>query len=358
MSFRIEIQSLTLNFKFEAGTSRGVMRTRDTWILKIFNASGKEKAGFGECAPLFGLSEEPEKDFSRELNELVAEFNQNNFTQETDLMHFVENSVPSNLPSVRFGMETAIMDLMNGGKRLLYESSFTRGNEGIFINGLIWMGNKVFMIRQINDKVKDKFRVIKLKVGADDFVNECEVLEYIREQYYEEKLIIKLDANGAFRPDEALKKLEILSGFDLHSIEQPIAPGQQQEMARLCRESPLPIALDEELIGVHEKSAREDLLNTIKPSYIILKPTLLGGFKATREWIDIAEQLQIGWWITSALESNLGLNAIAQFTAVQPGASENVQGLGTGSLYFNNLESPLLVRNNKLFYNPHKEWTL
>ena len=259
-------------------------------------------------------------------------------------------------PAVKFGYETALKGLDSNSPVLLFPSDFTNGKIGIPINGLIWMGTKEFMLQQVAQKIDAGFTCLKLKIGAIDFESELEILSSIRELYSAEKLEIRVDANGAFTPENAKRKLEILASFNLHSIEQPIQPGQTEEMQKLCAETPLPIALDEELIGIANRSEKIKLLEQIQPQYIILKPTLLGGIKASEEWISLAKERNIGWWITSALESNIGLNAIAQWTATLD--TKNFQGLGTGGLFTNNIESPLYVSEGFLWHEPKGIWNL
>jgi len=252
-------------------------------------------------------------------------------------------------------METAFLDLKAKGSKKLFKSKFTSGESGIQINGLVWMGNKDFMQKQIREKITAGYHCIKLKVGAIDFETEIEILSGIRQQFSPADIELRLDANGAFSPNDALERLEKLSRFDIHSIEQPIRQGQYDAMAEVCRKSPIPIVLDEELIGL--KSAdKESVLERIKPAYIILKPSLLGGFAESEEWIRLAEKLNVGWWITSALEANVGLNAIAQWTSILN--STMPQGLGTGQLYHNNIPSPLEIRNAKLYYDTANDWEL
>ena len=248
----------------------------------------------------------------------------------------------------------ALQSLDSKDPFVLFPSHFTDGKAGIPINGLIWMGEKSFMKEQIEDKIQQGFSCIKLKIGAIDFDAEMELLRYIRKEFSAKEIELRVDANGAFQPENALEKLKRLSDLSLHSIEQPIRQGQYKEMAKLCKETPLPIALDEELIGVFNTSDKENLIEEIKPQYIILKPSLIGGFQGTKEWVNLAEKNQIGWWITSALESNIGLNAIAQFTYLQNNPMP--QGLGTGSLFTNNIESPLQVKGENLNYNPQLTW--
>ncbi|MCA1747017.1 MAG: o-succinylbenzoate synthase [Bacteroidales bacterium] len=262
----------------------------------------------------------------------------------------------SDYPAIRFGLETALRDLQQGGKRLLYPSDFTSGTTGIPINGLIWMSHKQEMLSRIAEKLDQGFKVLKMKVGALSFDDELEILRAVREEHPPSRLELRLDANGAWQPNEALDKLKVLSKFGIHSVEQPIAAGAPEAMARICINSPVPIALDEELIGVQAPEQKEQLLAAIKPHFIILKPSLLGGFAASEEWIGLAEKQGTGWWITSALESNIGLNAIAQWTTTLN--TSLPQGLGTGSLFANNVPSPLTVTGSRLFYRPEKSWNL
>ncbi|WP_317170122.1 o-succinylbenzoate synthase [Rhodocytophaga rosea] len=261
--------------------------------------------------------------------------------------------IGNTLPAIQFGVETALLDLRNGGKRIIFKNDFSAGKTGIPINGLIWMGKPEFMRQQIDEKLMQGYTCLKLKIGALDFDKECELLGYIRKQYPAEQITLRVDANGAFSTGDALEKLKILAQYDLHSIEQPIRQGQWSEMASLCRHTPLLIALDEELIGVIDK--KQELLQTIHPQFIILKPSLLGGFHHSLEWIKLAEKMNIGWWITSALESNIGLNAISQFTASLNNPLP--QGLGTGQLYSNNITSPLEISKGYLHYNLARSWS-
>jgi o-succinylbenzoate synthase len=273
---------------------------------------------------------------------------------EADISSLLNDVIGDAYPSIQFGFETALLDFRHGGQRMVFPGPFAEGNLRIPINGLIWMGEAAFMRWQIEEKLAQGYNCLKMKIGAINFEAECNLLASIRERFSPETITLRVDANGAFAPDEAAEKLAILGRFGLHSIEQPIRPGQPDEMTRLCRESPVPVALDEELIGVHGYGEKRKLLEGIRPPYIILKPTLLGGFGHCREWIDLADRLGIGWWITSALESNVGLNAISQFTAsLHPTLP---QGLGTGQLYHNNIPSPLEITNGFLWYRPGKKW--
>ena len=331
-----------LNFKRPSGTSRGVLTTKETWYI-IIEKEGKK--GIGECGILRGLSIDDRPDYEEKLQWLCAHIEDDINSLFTELKEF---------PSILFGLEMALQSLDSKDPFVLFPSHFTEGKAGIPINGLIWMGEKSFMKEQIKEKIKQGFSCIKLKIGAIDFDAEMELLRYIRKEFSAKEIELRVDANGAFQPEDALEKLKRLSNLSLHSIEQPIRQGQCKEMAKLCKETPLPIALDEELIGVFKTSDKEKLIQEIKPQYIILKPSLIGGFQGTKEWINLAEKNQIGWWITSALESNIGLNAIAQFTYLQNNPMP--QGLGTGSLFTNNIESPLQVKGENLNYNPQLTW--
>ena len=252
-------------------------------------------------------------------------------------------------PSIQFGLEQALLSVKSKNPFELFSSGFTKGTDSISINGLIWMGDKSFMQKQIKEKLQSGFTTIKLKIGAIDFNTELDLLRNIRKEFSVNDIELRVDANGAFHPKEALEKLNQLSEFQLHSIEQPIKAGQWDEMAGLCEKTPLAIALDEELIGVFKRSDKEKMIQSIRPQYIILKPSLIGGFQGTDEWIDISQKNKVDWWITSALESNIGLNAIAQYTYTLQ--SKMPQGLGTGSLFTNNFISPLIVKNGALFYD-------
>ena len=323
-----------LEFKKPSGTSRGILTYKKIWIVKLWNEENPEVFGLGECNPLVGLSIDDRDDFVENLKNICE--NINDFIN-VELHEF---------PSIRFAIETAHKDLMNGGKRILFDNEFSRGEKGIVINGLVWMGSKEEMSKQIADKIEQGFKCIKLKIGAIDFETELALLKSIRDQYSESDIEIRVDANGAFTAHDALKKLEHLAKFKLHSIEQPIKQGQVEVMAKLCKVTPLAIALDEELIIHQRKDEKEILLKEIQPQYIILKPSLVGGWKASEEWIASAEKLNINWWITSALESNIGLNAIAQWTAELK--TKTPQGLGTGGLYTNNFDSKLKIKGQFL----------
>jgi len=331
-----------LQFKRPSGTSRGVLKTKETWFIRIEN---KGNYGIGECGILRGLSIDDRTDYEEKLNWTCQNIQLGKEKLLEELIEF---------PSIQMGVEMAFISLASKNPHVLFPSDFTTGASGITINGLIWMGEFDFMKQQIEEKLAKGFTCVKLKIGAINFADELTLLKKIRNQFSEKEVELRVDANGAFHPNDALEKLKRLSEFNLHSIEQPIETKQWQDMAELCEKTPLPIALDEELIGVFDVTKRQAMLQTIQPQYIILKPSLVGGFKETKNWIDIAESQDINWWITSALESNVGLNAIAQFTYTLQ--NKMPQGLGTGSLYTNNISSPLEINGEKLWYNPKKNW--
>lgn len=335
-------QQYILNFKRPSGTSRGVMKTKETWFITI-DFDGK--LGIGECGILRGLSIDDRSDYEEKLQWVCRNINLGLEVLLPEIEEF---------PSIQFGLEMAFRSLNSDSPFHLFPSQFTLGNESIPINGLIWMGTKDFMKQQIKEKLAAGFSCIKLKIGAIDFKTELELLKSIRNEFSASDIELRVDANGAFLVEEALEKLKYLSELELHSIEQPIKQGQWTEMAKLCELTPLPIALDEELIGVFNVTNKAKLLQTIQPQYIILKPSLVGGFAGSETWIDLAEQQQTGWWITSALESNVGLNAIAQWTHTLQ--SNMPQGLGTGSLFTNNFDSPLRVKNGTLQYDNKYNW--
>ncbi len=357
MGLKVKWLKHTLKFKFEAGTSRGVYTEKDTFFLKIFDSENPSVFGLGEAAPLKGLSIDDLPNFEEILQELCDTFNNLDLEVfEWNINIILSQLIDDRFPSIKFGFETALLDVMNGGRRVIFDNDFSKSKKAININGLVWMGSKDFMTAQVNEKLAAGFDTIKMKVGAINFAEELEILSSIRQQFSAEQITLRVDANGAFSPEEAPEKLIQLTNYQIHSIEQPIKQQQPEAMAELCQNSPLPIALDEELIGVSDYVQKMQLLKKLKPTYIILKPTLLGGLQHCREWIEIASRLHIGWWMTSALESNIGLNAISQFTAEYKNPLP--QGLGTGSLYHNNIASPLLVENGKLNYQANVGWDL
>jgi o-succinylbenzoate synthase len=334
----------TLNFKRPSGTSRGVMTEKETWFLILEENARK---GIGECGLLRALSIDDRPDYEAKLQWVCANIHLGKDSLWEALVEF---------PSIQFGVEMAFRSLQNENPFLLFHSAFTEGKKSIPINGLVWMGTPDFMKQQIEDKLAAGFRCIKLKIGAIDFEKELGLLRFIRSHYDENTIEIRVDANGGFSANEALYKINQLSEFKIHSIEQPIQINQHDRMAGLCKMAKIPIALDEELIGVFSLEEKAQLLQKIKPQYIILKPSLIGGFRGTAEWISVANKCKIGWWITSALESNIGLNAIAQWTFLQH--NNMPQGLGTGSLYTNNSDCPLEVASGHLWYRKDKKWQL
>jgi len=336
-----------LTFRTPARTSRGTLHRRSIWVVRVTDAGDSGQTGYGECSPLPGLSPDDRPDFEKMLEKACAQVSTGSFSPQ---------DIPTTFPSIRFGLETALLDLQREGRQLWYPSLFTEGKRAIPINGLIWMADKASMRRQIIRKLEEGYRVIKLKIGGLAFEQELSLLQFIRREFRTDYPEIRLDANGAFTPEEAPEKLKKLADYDIHSIEQPLRPGQWLEMASLCRTSPIPIALDEELIAPRDGTEKEKLLNTIRPAYLILKPTLLGGFAACEEWIALAKNAGTGWWITSALESNLGLNAIAQWTYTLNNPLP--QGLGTGQLYASNFDSPLFIRQGHLRYDPGHKTTI
>lgn len=335
-------QKYVLLFKRPSGTSRGVLTEKETWFI-LLEKEGKK--GIGECGILRTLSIDDRPDYEAKLKWVCENIHLGKDKLWEAMMEF---------PSIQFGIEQAFLSLESENPLLLFPSEFTNSERSISINGLVWMGDEAFMKEQIDEKLASGFRCIKLKIGAIDFQKELDLLRFIRSNYDAETIEIRVDANGAFGLNVALDKLNQLAGFELHSIEQPIAKNNTDMMAELCKAAPFPIALDEELIGVFSLEEKEALLIKIQPQYIILKPSLVGGFRGTKEWIDLAEKHNIGWWITSALESNIGLNAIAQWTYTLQNPMP--QGLGTGALYTNNFDCPLEVKNGQLWYERDKSW--
>lgn len=349
MALKAQYYKHTLNFRFDAGTSRGVLKNKDSHFIKIYDENTPEIFGLGEAGPLEGLSLDYGIVAESKIKEVVSDINSGIY----EIFDLLEAKL-QDFSSVRFAVETALMDLENGGKREIYKNDFFEKSERININGLVWMGDREFMKNQIVEKLEAGFDTIKLKIGAIDFEEEIALLRFIRKQFSAREICLRVDANGAFSASNALEKLKVLSEFEIHSIEQPIKTNQWESMADLCENTPIPIALDEELIS--NFAQKELLLKSIKPQYIILKPSLMGGISGSNAWISLAESLGIGWWITSALESNVGLNAICQFTAEF--RTNLPQGLGTGKLYHNNFESPLEISSGKIFYNRQSAWDL
>lgn len=347
MHLKLSYQPYALSFKFDARTSRGSLLEHKVYFVRLWQPERPDVVGIGECAPLAGLSIDHRPDLEQKLQQVEKQVSEGQVKLQFGV------PLPDALqltawPALRFALEMALLDMQNGGKGILCHNAFSRGERGIPINGLIWMGDKSFMQEQIKKKLSEGYTCLKLKIGGLDFATELEILQRIRETASAAELTIRVDANGAFAPQEAYKKLERLAKYDLHSIEQPIKQGQHEQMAQLCAYTPVPIALDEELIGVQTLEAKKQLLESIEPQYIILKPTLLGGLAASAGWIALAGQQRIGWWITSALESNIGLNAISQFAANYDITMP--QGLGTGQLYHNNIPSPLQIEQGQLWF--------
>jgi len=340
--YNIQITPRLLHFKQPAGTSRGVYNTRKVWYIEISSMENPSIKGIGECAPLPNLSCDDVPQYEEVLQQACGRVAR-------------ECNIPTeslrNYPSILFGLETALRHYETGSLAL-WDTPFSRGEAGIPINGLIWMGNFEEMYRQIEAKMEAGYRCIKLKIGAIDFDAELTLLKHIRSRFSVKDIELRVDANGAFSPAEAMHKLDALSKLDLHSIDQPIRAGQWEEMARLTARTPLPIALDEELIGHNIPEIKQELLSAIRPQYIILKPSLHGGICGSNEWIAEAEKQNIGWWVTSALESNIGLNAIAQWCATLHNALP--QGLGTGQLFTDNIDLPLEIRKDCLWFCAEK----
>ena len=341
-------QKYFLQFKKPAGTSRGILRYKETYILKWKHRDDAAVA-WGECNVFRGLSSDDRPNYEEKLTEVCQTISQNPTPG-------YDTSTLRDWPSIQMGVEMLLRDQLNGCRRIVFDNEFTAGRRSIPINGLIWMAPKEEMLAQVKARLQEGFRCIKIKIGAIDFESELDVLRYIRRQFGRQEVEIRVDANGAFSPEEAMEKLKRLSDFGLHSIEQPIRAKQWDHMASLAADSPVPVALDEELIGIYSPEKKRQLLEWIRPPFIILKPALAGGFAGCDEWIDRLTRQGGQWWVTSALESNLGLNAIAQYAATKH--NKLPQGLGTGSLYTNNFDSPLCIENGHLKMNHDKSWDL
>jgi len=346
-------QRRALHFNFPARTSRGALTEHVAYYLALRDSRQPTVAGWGEAAPLAGLSPDYGAEFEKTVQEFCQQFNA--VGHEALTAGSAAALVPATLPALRFALETAALDLNAGGRRQLYPNDFSQGRAGLPINGLVWMGDAAFMRAQIRQKLTAGYACLKVKIGSLDWATELALLTEIRAEASPTQLVLRVDANGAFTPAEAPAKLAQLAAFGLHSIEQPIAAGQWAALAALCRTSPVPVALDEELIGLTDPARQAALLDAVRPPYLVLKPTLLGGHAATRRWIALAEARGIGWWITSALESNIGLNAVAQLTG-EYDVGDFAQGLGTGQLYDNNLAAPLSIRAGALHYDPAGHW--
>jgi o-succinylbenzoate synthase len=349
----IHIDKKILHFKKPSGTSRGILYDKPSWILSVSLSTGN--TAYGECSVIPGLSPDftNENQYEKKLTDLKKDL-ELNWSEED----FNGTNVFSSLkwkqflleyaffPSIVFGIESLAREISNGGNGIIFESGFTRKELSIPINGLIWMGDESFMLEQMEEKLSEGFSTIKMKVGAIEWEKEKKLLSQLRNRFSADDLTLRVDANGAFTPKEAPSKLAQLAELEIHSIEQPIMAGQINAMSELCKNAPIGIALDEEMIGIHACEQKEELLKLIAPQFIVLKPSLHGGFTGCQEWIDLAEQNGIAWWMTSALESSIGLNAIAQFTATFSDLLP--QGLGTGGLYTNNFESSLVVQKGQL----------
>jgi len=344
--FKIRFTYYPLNFILPAGTSRGVLKIKKSWFIFLSKVQNPLAEGIGEISIIDHLSIDDVPNLEEKINEVCDYINNNGQLPDLEQLH--------QFPSIQFALETALLDLENGARKILFESNFTKGISPIPINGLIWMGDQAFMMKQIEEKLSENCRCIKIKIGAIDFDSELEILKFLRKNYDSNRLEIRVDANGAFDKSNVYKVLNELKKLEIHSIEQPVKQGDWDLMKKLCEENIVPIALDEELIGINEMDKKTSLLEYINPQYIILKPSLLGGFKSADEWIEIAEKLSIAWWATSALESNIGLNAIAQWLANK--TFYLPQGLGTGKLYSNNIESPLTSNASFLYFKPNKNW--
>lgn len=330
---RCNIEPYELKFAFKARTSRETLRTKQTYFISIYEESCPEIRGMGEVAvfPSLQPSFTSFPDFEKRLKCVADEVTR--FYEGEDL--------PLN-SAIRFGFETAFADFRNGGnKSIVDKDSLKAIAGGIPINGLVWIDDPDAMLRQINKKISDGYTCIKLKIGANPFYEELRVLETIRSSFTSEMIQIRLDANGAFTEKNVFSRLDDLARFDIHSIEQPL-PRNNRLTPDVCRTSPIPVALDEEMIERWYSPERMlDFLEEMRPGFIVLKPSLAGGFEMTRQWIEAAKSAGIGWWLTSALESNIGLCALAQFLSLYPGNLNIAHGLGTGEIYTNNLSSPI-----------------
>lgn len=341
--YKVEIDKKVLHFKQPAGTSRGVYTTRTSWYVTVFDPATPDVKGVGECAILPDLSCDA-------MSDDVYLHTLRGFCDTVEQTGTIDYETLRPYPSMLFGLETALLQLERKGSWDLFDTPFGKGEEGIVINGLVWMGTFDEMFIRLEQKLQAGFGCVKLKIGAIDFRKELDLIRHIRTTFSQKQVELRVDANGGFTPDEAMSRLEALAKYDIHSIEQPIRQHQWAAMAALCGDTPLPIALDEELIGVNDKAEKERLLDTIRPQYIILKPSLHGGMMGSREWIALAKERGIGSWITSALESNIGLNAIAQFCAAVYGPKVSMpQGLGTGQLFTDNIPMPLEIRGDRLY---------
>ena len=344
---KADFRKYDLRFKEAAGTSRGTLNEKPSWFLFVHETDNPVVQGVGECSLIPGLSPEWDKKLEKKVEEVCSHLEDQEMYIEEGLKEW---------PALRFALETALQDLYKGGSKELFPSAFSSGAKPIPINGLIWMDEPDRMMEQIERKIADGFDCIKLKIGARDWEAEKGLLKRVRDHHDAHSVQLRVDANGAFSKQEAFEKLEELNALDVHSIEQPIKAGNWDDMAELCAKGAIPVGLDEELIGVNEQERKRALIEKIRPQYLILKPSLVGGFKGGSEWLDLAHEFGIGWWMTSALESNIGLNAIAQWC--YKFKNPLYQGLGTGELFVENVGAPLKVKGAALWYDPEEEWDL
>lgn len=356
MALQASYTKRTFHFSFNARTSRGAMKQRDSWFLKIWDDTQPEVFGLGEAAPVSGLSRERPSEVHDQLEDLIRWINSGEKMPSSASLKEIQSLFASmNLSSsVYVALETAWLDYCNGGRRVVFDTEFHKGKP-LSINGLVWMGGLDFMLQQASIKIEEGFTCIKLKIGGLNFEKELDILNFLRRKYFRDQITIRLDANGAFRSDQAMYKLMDLSRYDIHSIEQPVKPGSPL-LTELCQKSPIPIALDEELIGKNTRAQKEELLDRVKPQFLVLKPSIHGGFLGCAEWIELAGTRKIGWWLTSSMESTVGLNALAQFAS----QFENPlpQGLGTGMIFNDNIPSPLEVKKGFLHWNSKESWDL
>ena len=344
--YQIKYSYYPLNFIRPAGTSRGVLKIKKSWLLFLNKVQNPEIVGTGEVSIIDQLSIDDLPNLEEVIKEICEKINASGQLPNSKSLE--------KYPAIRFAIEMAQLDLENGGEKILFESNFTKGNSPIPFNGLIWMGDENFMMEQIKSKLAENCKCIKIKIGALDFEKEWKILKFLRTQYNENELEIRVDANGAYNKENVFKILEKLAELKIHSIEQPVKQGNWDLMKTVCAKSKVPVALDEELIGINDYEEKKKMLEFIQPPYIILKPSLLGGFQQADEWIEIAEKLNIAWWATSALESNIGLNAIAQWIGQKDFYLP--QGLGTGKLYDNNIDSPLYSKASMMYFDRDKKW--
>ncbi len=329
------------------------MKQRDSWFLKVWDPASPEIFGIGEAGPVPGLSLEKPVEVSQQLALVVEKLAGTKLTSVNTIPSINKEFGSMNLSSsVYLALETALLDLANGGKRVLFDNGFVKGN-ALPINGLVWMGGLDFMLQQVSIKIDEGFTCIKLKIGGLNFEKELDILQFVRRKYFRDQITIRLDANGAFKPDQVMQKLIYLAQYGIHSLEQPLKPGSPF-LPELCKTSPIPIALDEELLGLTSREQREELLDRVKPQFLVLKPTLHGGMHGCAEWIELARARNVGWWLTSSMESNVGLNALAQFASNYP--IELPQGLGTGTIFKDNIPSPMEVVKGTLRWNSQENW--